>query len=186
MKSDGVSTAFGIIMEEIGAVEEQLNQEGMNAFKNSEYADAQRLSEAGKALGAFREKLEALRNEWSSGIDVSTRQRVKVEPGYTIAPHSKSAKTVLRITLNNGRVIQRPTAAQAMADVLEMFGLEKVKALGLTVSGVELVSKQKHERYGQTKVGHYFVCTHSNTASKKQLLEKVAQSLGQSIVVEIV
>eukprot|EP01155_Anaeramoeba_flamelloides_P019964 Anaeramoba_flamelloidesa576996_10.p1 GENE.a576996_10~~a576996_10.p1 ORF type:complete len:187 (+),score=22.30 a576996_10:140-700(+) len=186
MKSDGVSTAFGIIMEEIGAVEEQLNQEGMKAFKNSEYTDAQRLSEAGKALGAFREKQEALRNEWSSGIDVSTRQRVKVKPGYTIAPHSKSAKTVLRITLNNGHVIQRPTAAQAMADVLEVFGLEKVKALGLTVSGVDLVSTQKHERYGQTKVGQYFVCTHSNNASKKQLLEKVAQSLGQRIVVEIV
>lgn len=136
--------------------------------------------------GAFREKLEALRNEWSSGIDVSTRQRVKVEPGYTIAPHSKSAKTVLRITLKNGRVIQRPTAAQAMADVLGFFGFEKVKTLGLKVSGVDLVSKQKHEKYGQTKVGKYFVCTHSNTASKKQLLEKIAKSLGENIVVEIV
>jgi len=84
MKSDGVSIAFAIIMDEISAVEEQLNQEDINAFKNSKYADAQKLSGSGKALGAFREKLEVLRNEWNSGIDVSTRKRVKVEPGYSI------------------------------------------------------------------------------------------------------
>ncbi len=51
MKSDGVSTAFSIIMDEISAVEEQLNLEGINAFKNSKYSDAQKLSESGKALG---------------------------------------------------------------------------------------------------------------------------------------
>jgi hypothetical protein len=65
MKSDGVSTAFSIIMDEISAVEEQLNLEGINAFKNSKYSDAQKLSESGKALGVFREKLEILRNEWN-------------------------------------------------------------------------------------------------------------------------
>jgi hypothetical protein len=186
MKSDGVSTAFTIIMDEIGAVEEQLNQEGMNAFKNSKYADAKHLSESGKELGAFREKLEALRKEWNSGIDISTRQRVKVEPGYTIRQHSKSAKTILRITLENGRIIQRPTAAQAMADVIEIFGFENVHALGYTVSGVDFVSKKKHEKYGQTKIDKYFVCTHSNTVSKKQLLEKIAKSLKQDIKVEII
>jgi hypothetical protein len=56
MKSDGVSTAFSIIMEEIGAVAEQLNQEGINAFKNSKYSDAQKLSESGKELGIFKKK----------------------------------------------------------------------------------------------------------------------------------
>ncbi|SHH97306.1 hypothetical protein [Desulfofustis glycolicus] len=186
MKSDGVSTAFAIIMEEIGSVEEQLNQEGVNAFTKSKYDDAQRLSEAGKALGKFREKLEALRNEWSSGIDASTRQRVKVEPGYTIKPHSKSTKTILRITLPSGRVIQRPTAAQAMADTIEVFGIEKVRALRHQVSGVDLVSDSKHEKYGQTQVGNYYICTHSNTESKKQLLSKIAKELGQNIVVEVI
>ena len=80
MKADGVSTAFAIIMEEIGTVEEQLIQEGVNAFKNSKYADAERLSESGKALGAFREKLEALRQEWNSGIDISTRGKDSPPP----------------------------------------------------------------------------------------------------------
>ncbi len=186
MKSDGVSIAFAIIMDEIGAVEEQLNQEGINAFKNSKYADAQKLSGSGKALGVFREKLEVLRNEWNSGIDVSTRKRVKVEPGYSIKSHAKSTKTILRITMQSGRVIQRPTAAQAMADVIKELGIEKVSALGHKVSGVNLVSKSKHEKYGQTVVEDYFICTHSNTESKKKLLLQIAKSLGQKIKVEVV
>lgn len=178
MKSDGVSTAFSIIMDEIGAVEEQLNQEGINAFKNSKYSDAQKLSESGKALGAFRGKLEDLRKEWDFGIDISTRNRVKIEPNYSIASHTKSAKTILRITMPNGRVIQRPTAAQAMVDAIETLGMEKVQSLGHKVSGVDLVSKDKHEKYGQTLSGKYFICTHSNTESKKKLLLKIGDALG--------
>ena len=38
--------------------------------------------------------------------------------------------------------------ASKMADVVEAFGLEKVRALGLKVSGVELVGASKHEKYG--------------------------------------
>jgi hypothetical protein len=186
MKSDGVSTAFSIIMDEIGSVEEQLNLEGINAFKNSQYSDAQKLSESGKALGAFREKLEALHNEWNSGIDISTRERVKVEPTYNIKPHSKSSKTILRVTMPIGRVIQRPTAAQAMAEVIQEIGIEKVSALGHKVCGVELVSRTKHDKYGQTLAGKFYICTHSNTESKKKLLLQIAKSLGQKIKIEII
>ncbi len=186
MKSDGVSTAFSIIMDEISAVEEQLNLEGINAFKNSKYSDAQKLSESGKALGVFREKLEILRNEWNSGIDISTRKRVKVDPGYSISPHSKSAKTILRVTMPNGRVIQRPTAAQAMADVIYELGIEKVSALGYKVCGVDLVSRSKHEKYGQTAVENYYICTHSNTENKKNLLLQIAKTIGIELQIEII
>ena len=186
MKSDGVSTAFAIIMDEIAAVEAQLNSEGMNAFQNSEYANAKRLSESGKALGAFREKLEALRNEWGSGIDVATRERVKVEPTYTINRRSMSPKTVLRVTLPSGRVIQRPTAAQAMVDTIEVLGLSRVAALGYKLSGVDLVSKSKHPRYGQTPLGKYYIFTHSSTDSKKHLLLEIAERLGQVLKIEVV
>jgi hypothetical protein len=201
MESDGVSTAFSIIMDEISAVEEQLNEEGSNAFKKSQYSDAQRLSEAGKSLGTFREKLEVLRDEWNSGIDISTRKRVKVEhsmkphtkrkrvkveSGYTLKPHTKSEKTNLRITMQNGRVIQPPSAAQAMVEAIEEFGIEKVRNLGHTVCGVDLVSKSRHEKYNQNTTGDYFICTHSCTKNKQNLLLEIAESLGQKITVEIV
>jgi hypothetical protein len=186
MKSDGVSTAFSMIMEEISAVAEQLNQEGINAFKNSKYSDAQKLSESGKKLGVFKEKLEALQKEWNSGVDISTRKRVKIEPSYSIPTHSKSAKTNLRITMPSGRVIQRPTAAKALVDAIEMLGIEKIKALGHKVNGVDLICKHKHEKYGQNMCGKYFICTHSSTDNKKKLLLKIGEALGEDLEVEII
>ena len=186
MKSDGVSTAFSMIMEEISAVAEQLNQEGISAFKNSKYSEAQKLSESGKELGIFKEKLEALQKEWNSGVDISTRKRVKIEPSYSILTHSKSAKTNLRITTPSGRVIQRPTAAKALVDAIESLGIEKVKPLGHKVNGVDLISKHKHKKYGQNMCGEYYICTHSSTESKKKLLLKIGEALGEDLEVKII
>jgi len=186
MKSDGVSTAFSIIMEEISAVAEQLNQEGANAFKNSKYSDVEKLSESGKALIAFKGKLKDLQKEWESGIDKSTRERVKIEPSYSIPTHSKSAKTNLRITMPSGRVIQRPTAAKALVDAIENLGIEKVKPLGHKVNGVDLISKHKHEKYGQNMCGEYYICTHSSTENKKKLLLKIGEALSEDLEVEII
>ncbi len=186
MKSDGVSAAFSLILEEIEAVESQLNQEGSAAFSKSQYDDAEAISSAGKKLKEFRSKLEKLQSEWSSGIDIKTRERVKIEPGYSIRPHSKSARTCIKVTLANGAVIQGKTAAQTMAETIKYFGLENVRALRLTVSGVDLVSTSKHPKYGQVQVGKFFVCTHSNTKSKKKLLEDLSIKLNRPLKVEII
>lgn len=185
-KSDGVSTAFSIIMDEISAVEDQLKQEMINATQNSKYSDVQRLSEAGKSIESFREKIKILRDEWNSDIDISTRKRVKVEPGYNLKPHTKSKRTNLRITMQDGRVIQQPTAAGAMVEVIKAFGIKKVSNLGHKVCGVDLVSKSRHEKYGQNRTGDYLICTHSSTKNKQNLLLEIAKSLGQKITVEIV
>ncbi len=92
MKRDGVSLALDLVLEEIAAVEAQLNHEGMTAFKNSSYQDAERLGEAGKQLQAFSKKLAVLKEEWTSGIDIKTRERVKVDPSYHMRPHKKGPR----------------------------------------------------------------------------------------------
>jgi len=89
-----------------------------------------------------------LQKEWNSGIDISTRKRVKIEPSYSIPTHPKSAKTNLRITMPSGRIIQRPTAAKALVDAIESLGIEKVNSLKHKVNGVDLISKHKHKKYG--------------------------------------
>jgi len=150
MKQDGVSVALELVREEIAAVEAQLKHEGIAAFQSSRYADAERLSETGKQLELFAQKLSSLKEEWTSGIDITTRSRVKVDPSYHPQPHKKGPRKNLRITLPDGRVIQRPTAAAAMADAIEAFGAERVRGLGLKVSGVPLVCTERHEKYGQT------------------------------------
>lgn len=186
MKSDGVQTALDIVSEEIRAVVAQLNREGGEAFKASRYEKADLLSKQGKQLQQFAKKLGTLRQEWETSIDDKARERVKVDSCYPKKPHAKGPKQNLRITLPNGRVIQRPTAAAALVDAIEALGLEKVRALDLHVTGVPLVGTKKHDKYGQKQFGHWFVCTHSNTASKKTLLEKIGNKLHQPIQVELI
>ena len=186
MNQDGVSVAFEVILEEIAAVENQLAAEGASAFRERRYDDADRLSTSGKRLLEFREKLEQLRDEWKSGIDVETRQRVKVDPSYTIPSHTKGPKTGIRVTLPNGRVIQRPTAAQTFADAIQEMGIEAVRKLNLKVSGVPLVDMKQDKKYNQAKRGSYFIITHSNTRTKKDLLEQIGKRLGKPLNIEIV
>jgi|GEM_PF-1776783 len=188
--TDGVSLALELVLEEISAVEAQLNHEGQLAFQESRHKDAERLAKSGKQLQDFSKKLKILKDEWSSGIDIKTRERVKVDSNHEVKGNTKGSKTNLRITLENGRVIQRPTAAAAMVDAIEMLGVEQVIALGLRASDVPLIgteiSNKKHCRKGQKKLRKWLVCTHSNTISKKKLLEQIGEKLGQEIQVEII
>ena len=186
MKQDGVSVAFEVILEEIVAVENQLTTEGASAFREHRYNDADRLSNAGKRLLEFRGKLKQLKDEWRSEIEAEMRQRVKMEPGYTISHHTKGTKTGIRVTLPTGRVIQRPIAAYTFTDVIEEMGFEAVRKLNLAVNGVPLVDTKQDHKYNQTKRGVYFIMTHSNTRSKKDLLEQIGKRLGKPIKVAIV
>jgi hypothetical protein len=79
MSTDGVTTAFDVILEELIAVVSEVNEQGAQFMKEGKYDDAQKLIESGKQLQRFKEKLYALRSEWSNGLDTATRDRVKIE-----------------------------------------------------------------------------------------------------------
>lgn len=186
MNKDGVSAAFALILEEISAVESQLTAEGASAFRDSKYDTARKLSDAGKRLVEFRTKLANLQREWQSEVDIKVRERVRVDPAYTVTQHSKNKSTRLRVTLPSGLVFQRPTAASTFADVIEELGLEEVSRLGFKLNRLPLVDTRLHSRYAQERRGSFFIATHSSTKAKQQVLERIANALGRSIKVEIV
>lgn len=132
-------------------------------------------------------RIEALRKETHAllatfnAADVPTQdvrgpsQRTKV---------SKGNATVLRVILN-GESIEHPDAADTFVECLQRFGLERVRALGLKLSGIALVGIARGEYQSQKPKGGFQICTHSNTADKKKLLEKIADELHLPIRVEI-
>jgi hypothetical protein len=61
--------------------------------------DGVSLAKSGKQLQDFSKKLRALKDEWSSGIDIKTRKRVKVDSSHQLKVHTKGTKTNLRISL---------------------------------------------------------------------------------------
>lgn len=187
MKGDSVTTALDLVREEIAAVVAQLNHEGMVAFQHSRYEEARRLGAQGQQLHRFTDKLRALQEEWVATVEEKTRERVLVNPDYSPPPaHTKGPWKNLRITLPDGRVVQRPTAAAAFVDVLRRLGMEQVRSLQLKVSGVPLVATSQHPKYAQRPCGPWWICTHSNTLAKKELLEKVGKALHKPLTVDVI
>ena len=92
----------------------------------------------------------------------------------------------IRVTMPNGQVIQRPIAADTLADVIETLGLETVRKLNLTIAGVPLVGTSRHMVYMQKERGRYFVMTHCDTMQKKKKLEQLADRLGIRLRVDVV
>lgn len=186
MKHDGVTTAFDVILDELDAVTKEVNSQGSDFMKNGKYTEAKRIIESGQQLQAFREKLSGLRAEWLTGQDASMRERVQLNNIRELSPHHKAQKTGLSVMLPNGREIHHHVAADTFVEVLRELGIERVKALDIRVSRIPLVATQRSDKYSQTKVGPYWIITHSNTEYKKKLLGSIGERLGVHLTVKIV
>ena len=189
MNSDGVSTAFQIILEEIDSVVTDVNSQGAAHFRNNDYPKAEESLSAGRKLKAFRIKLESLKEEWISGLDEPTRRKVLVQPATvsrSISSSNKSSKTILVIKFKDGTILFESKANETFAKALEKFGLDRVAALKIRVNNFDLVSKTKSENYSQTEVDGYFIMTHSSTEAKRDKLVEIAAKLKYEISVDIV
>ena len=99
-----------------------------------------------------------------------------------------NGKTILRVTMPNGRVIQDAKAKRTFVQVIEQIGIMRVRRLGMSFAHVPIVSNTLDSKYGsaQIPVGNgFYVMTHSSTLDKKKQLEKIAAALGLNIKVEI-
>jgi hypothetical protein len=64
MHQNDVSLAFDMVLEEIDKAISAINQEGIQAFQDGKYDVAHELSEKGKQIKAFRERVKNLQQEW--------------------------------------------------------------------------------------------------------------------------
>lgn len=185
MNSDGVIVSFDAILRELEDVILDVNSQGAECFQKGDYDQASKLVDDGKKLGEFKRKLNTLRDEWINRFDVETRRRVRIVTPRTFRPHQKGSPTHLRVTFSNGKEIEQPVAAETFAIAIQELGIENVLSLGKKLYGFPLVSTQKNDKYGQHRVGSYFIITHSNTETKKKQLEEIARDLGVRIQVQI-
>ena len=190
MKSDSVTTAFEIILEEIESVVSAVNLQGAAFLKNDEYPKAKASMDTGTKLHAFHQKLELLKEEWVSGLDEPTRMQVNLEASVatkSIASGPKAPKTVLVVKFVDGTVLSGAKAAETFAKAIKKFGFQRVIDLGISINNFPLVSKQQTQNYShQTNVDGYLVVTHSSTNAKRLKLLEIAASLREKITVDIV
>lgn len=100
---------------------------------------------------------------------------------------TKSAKTNLRVTLQNGKVIENRFAYETLQEVVMLAGAEKVRSLGIIQCGVPLVSNTQDDFYNQKEIAkELYLITHSSTGQKRQQIEKISKALNLDLKVEIV
>lgn len=111
-----------------------------------------------------------------------------------MAPVSETARknrkrTILRVTRADGSTIEDSKATVTLAITIKEIGVEKVRALNLTLDGKNLILVGENTLYPsqQYDLGEgYYLNTHSSTERKKYHLEKIFKALQPEWKVEIV
>lgn len=99
---------------------------------------------------------------------------------------TKSAKTNLRVTLSDGRVIENKFAYETLYEVVKYAGVENVRSLGIIQCGVPLISTTQDNFYNQKEISKgYYLITHSSTGQKRQQIEKISSALNLNLRVEV-
>lgn len=186
MNKDGVSIAFELIIEELEEVAKDIDSQGSLAFKERRYDAALHLSETGKNLHGFIEKVTGLLDEWQAGIDVNMRQKIHIAKISDKKTNTKSRKTRLKVRLGNGNEIEEYYAADTFALAIKEMGIDTVEALGLTNRGIPLVGSKRSNEYKQRQIDGKYVCVHSSTIEKMETLETIADRLGIKIKVQMI
>lgn len=103
--------------------------------------------------------------------------------------HTKSAKSNLRITLPNGRIISHSTAVESLIEFILYIGAEKAQRVGLVRCKMPLISQYKDTKYGnrQKLIGNgLYLMTCTSTEAKKEDIEKIASFYDINVNVEII
>lgn len=124
-------------------------------------------------------------------------KRLELDPQATHKEYGKqekpkervSDKTILRVTMPDGKVYQDPKAKRTFVQVIERIGIMRVREVGLSFCHVPIVSNTVDSKYGKSQIpvgNGFYVMTHSSTLDKKKQLDKIAEALGLNIKVEMI
>jgi hypothetical protein len=102
----------------------------------------------------------------------------------------RAGNTKLKVTFQNGEVINENNAIDTFIKTIQKFGIDRVKTLPI-INGVPLISdtainKGEKKTYKKISNSKYFINVNHGTPKKKQYLEKIAYLLKENIKVEIV
>lgn len=100
-----------------------------------------------------------------------------------------ASKTILSVTMPDGRVIKHAKAKDTFIEVIKEIGVERIRPLGVTFCKIPIISNTRDSKYGRAQHpigGGWLILTHSSTKDKKKMLEKIAQALNLNIKVDIV
>ena len=97
----------------------------------------------------------------------------------------KSVATLIKVTFDDKSVICDHSATETYVKTLQMIGLDKIKTLGMLVSGIPLIGDKKDKKYYQYQVADdIFIMTSMSTDDKIKKIKKISDSLNLGLIIE--
>lgn len=110
----------------------------------------------------------------------------KVVPNKKPSQRKNKLPQRLRVTMDDGEVIERETGIDTFIDVIEKLGIERVKNLDIIRNSIPLISTTKDPEREQHQRGKYYIVSGLSAQNKKTTLERIAEGLGIDLKVELV
>lgn len=108
---------------------------------------------------------------------------------------SSKKKKYLKVTFNDGRVVESNNASQVLKDIIEFVGIERVRELDIKHSGAPLITRKLEDipdkaRYRAVAANHFlsngmYLFTTTDNNIKKEDLESIARTFNIDYKVEI-
>ena len=193
MKHADVPTALELVVEEVGKESQRIRDAGGEALKANKLKPAKKAIAYAEKLAAFVKKVQALGAEWKAlqteldGAAPEVKEIVlptKSHPhkvGYTRKVEKMAPKTNFTVQFPDGTMIADKKAKVVFGKAIEKLGAEAVAQLKIVLAAEPLLSREKsifkkEPTQVQPIAGGWFVKTHCSTATKMQLLEKIAKT----------
>jgi hypothetical protein len=182
-KDQVVVDCFGALLAAIYAFADDRRMHAAEALLDRDDAGAQGFLQAIVSITETAGEVETSSQKWKDRWLAPASAPVTV-PDLT--PHPKRPGSKLRVHLD-GKAIQSSHAAETFARTIEDIGIERVARLGKGLSGIPLIGTAKAADYQQQfMIGGFYICTHSNTPTKKRLLEEISAELRVPLHAEII
>lgn len=188
MHKDRIGPALWKIIEVLEMEIETLNAEGASLFSRSQYEDASRFAELGSKMQTFHHRISEIRSDWIEFMGAAPMLGEADDRETTRDQNDarrKSPRKSLVVTIDDGKVISGRTAAETFVQAIVGMGVDRVEGLGIEVNREPLVSDSQSKKYNTAEIDGKYIMTHSSTAQKKDLLERIADELGVIISVDI-
>ena len=97
----------------------------------------------------------------------------------------QSAKILIKVTFPDKTVVFERDTTKTYVKVLQIIGLDKVKALGIVVNGIPFIDSKEDERYQQRRISdEIFLMTNLSTKDKIRYLNIISDRLCLQLTVE--
>lgn len=117
--------------------------------------------------------------------EAENERSAEIEPQEKL---SRGKKTILRVTFPDGTVIVEKDAKDTLIKSIQKIGIARADSVNdIICDGYPLITNHKDPRKDLSSLGKgWWICTHSNTLTKKRQLDKISEALRLGLKVRII